>query len=172
MSVIYLVTPFSTLGKKDLADMRTFLAQNGLDYPPQADQSRYPTQSEIEKVLRSFTTHEVEFHPPAVVGTELPWQYASLFKRAQPSSSHTFAEYAELVAPKEIADKDSPCEFYLSRGDEHLNYAILDRLAHGCGPLLCVTEGECDAVIFHRRVFASNPPPSFASDHHLRHEGA
>jgi hypothetical protein len=172
MGVGYSVIPFGTLSKKDLADMRRYLAENGLEFPPGADQSRFPTQNEMEAVLKSFKSHEVEFWPKSVVGTDQPWTQAALFKRAQAISDVTFEEYVSLIALPVPPNKNSPCGFYLSKGDEHLNYAVLERLAYQCGPLFCITEGECDAVIFHRKLSRSNPSPSFATNHHLHREGA
>jgi hypothetical protein len=168
MGVIYIVTPFSIFCEKDLDDMRWSLDEHGLAYPPDADRGRYPTQNEVEEVLRSFNSYEFESHPDSAVGTDKPWSEASLFKRGQPGSGYTFEEYASLIAAKPPRDKDSPCDFYLSKGDSTLNYAILERLAHRCGPLFCITEGEYDAVIFHRKRSGLDPSPSFAADHHLR----
>jgi hypothetical protein len=168
MGVIYMVTPFSTLSAKDLADMRKYLAENGIEFPPAADRSCFPTQNEIEKVLLSFNSYEIRFYPDGVARTFNPWRQVSIFKRASPGSGYTYSESTDLVSLKPIADKDSPCDFYFSKGSEHLNYLILERLAYECGPLLCVTDGECDAVIFHRKQSALNPPPSFAESHHLR----
>ncbi len=172
MSVIYLVTPFGTISGKDLADIRKCLADNGLEYPPNADQSRYPTQNEIEDVLRSFSSHEFESYPVSLVATDKPWRQASLFKRAPRESAYAYSEYVTLVAPKPPRDKDSPCDFYFSKGDENLNYAILQRVAYQCGPLLCITNGEYDAVIFHRKQPGIDPAPSFAANHHIHHQDA
>jgi hypothetical protein len=172
MGAIYSVMPFGAIGEKDCADLQKYLDEHGLEYPPDAECSRYPTQNEIEAVLRSFNSHEVEIHPDDVVGTDNPWSQASLVKRAQPDSGYSVEEYASLNTVDPPRDKDSPCRFYFSKGCQNLNYAILERLAHQCGPLFCITEGEYDAVIFHRKQSNSNPSPSFAADHHSCNKGA
>src|SRR6185503_8616095 len=49
MSETYSVIPFTLLGRRDLAEVNEYLREHGLKYPPDAEQSRYPTQNEIEQ---------------------------------------------------------------------------------------------------------------------------
>jgi hypothetical protein len=166
MSTIYSIIPFSTLDDKERADMRKYLAEHGLEYPLDAHRSCYPTENEIETVFLSFDSCEVEFHLDTTANREKPCTQVSLIKRVRGNNGSTFAEYVTLNVVGTLPDKNSPCRFYLSGGSESLNYAFLEQLAYLCGPLFCITDGECDAVIFHRKQLNTTPGPSFAIDHH------
>lgn len=165
MSTIYSVIPLGVLRDTDLAELRMYLTQHGLEYPPDADGSRYPTQNEIEQVLRSIGG-EVQLHSARSADGGKRWSQASLVRHSHSASGPT-DEYVTLNIVGSPRDKDSPCRFYLAGGTESLNYAVLEQIGHVCGPLFCLTDGECDAVIFHRQWSNVSPPPSFAVDHRL-----
>jgi hypothetical protein len=163
MGSSYVVIPLGSIAEEEYAGMRKHLAEYGLELPTDASQGRFPTQIEIEEALRSLEGYEFDFSPDAI-GPDAPWDQISIFKRSPPGNKYLYQELSLLNVSRPPADKNSPCDFYFQSGNDRLNYAILERLAHKCGPLYCILCGGEAAAIFYRKQGEVCLPPSFSKE--------
>ena len=160
MSVLYSVLSFAEIAPTKRSEFAAYLASFSLEYPVHAERSRNPTQEEVENAIRIFPIDDfaTEYYRPDRVSSDEPWKSVVVRQLKHP---HWNMEINTLKIP---ADKQTPCGIYLN-GKPEMNYRLLERVAHDCGPLLSIANGEYDAVIFHYKDSEVDPPPSYCQGH-------
>ena len=118
--------------------MKSWLDETGVEYP--AAPSRFPTGSEIKKVVASFKEgFDVKINDNGLNG---PWQ-ASIVSKAGGDTG----EWA-LLNISEYSGDDQEQELWFEKGWESLNVKILKELSLHSGPLVLLADtGEEPIVI-------------------------
>lgn len=114
-----------------------WLDREGVSHPATEATSRFPTPSEIIKVLRQLVGYTFSVTADSSSGE---W-----FAQITASNSSTGA-WAFLRVSDYCSD-DKPHEFYFPKGWPEVIFTVVERLTHYCGPLVVVDDSSVRPIV-------------------------
>lgn len=114
-----------------------WLDGEGVPHPDPAQDSRFPTPREITAVLRQFGSYSLD------LGADLASGEWSATVVEQNSSRGMWAS----LRITDYSSDDEPHEFYFPKGWPEVILTIVERLTHGCGPLVVVDDSAVRPIV-------------------------